>query len=103
MVDRDVVAHLGGFADHHTSRVVDEQAGSDDRAGMDVDPGQDAGDLTERASGHFRTASPQPVADPVAPDRVHTWVGEHDLQRAGDGGIAVFCRLDVAPERGEHG
>src|SRR5580692_5219182 len=66
VVDRDIVAHLGGFADHHTSRVVDEHATSDDRAWMDVDPGQYSGDLAERAGGHFRTASPQPVADSVA-------------------------------------
>ena len=45
MEDRDVVAHLGGFADHHAGRVVDEQAGAEHRTGMDVDPGQDAGEL----------------------------------------------------------
>src|ERR1700677_3767286 len=39
VIDRDVVAHLGGFADHYTGRVVDEHAGPEGRTGMDVDPG----------------------------------------------------------------
>ena len=103
VINRDVVADLGGFADHHAGGVVDEQAGAQGRTGMDVDPGQDPGDLTERAGGHLRAASPQPMADSVTPNGMHAWVGEHDLQRAGDGGIAVFRRLDVAPERVEHG
>ncbi len=70
---------------------------------MDVYPGQDSGDLTERARGHLRAASPEPVADSVTPNGMHAWVGEHDLQGAGDGGIAVFGRLDVPPDGGEHG
>ena len=47
VIDRDVVADLGGFADHHTGRVVDEQPGAEYGARMDVDPGQNAGDLPE--------------------------------------------------------
>jgi len=59
---------------------------------MDVDAGQNAGDLPERARGHLRAAFPQPVADPVTPDGVHTRIGEDDLQRARDGGVALLGR-----------
>ncbi|MDT7732885.1 MAG: hypothetical protein QOE12_59 [Mycobacterium sp.] len=103
VVDGDVVAYLRRFADHHPRRVIDEQTLADDCAGVDVHAGQNSGDLTEGARSDLCAASPQPVTDPMAPDGVHARVGEHDLQRAGNGGITVLCRLDVAPESGEHG
>ena len=39
LVDRDVVADLGGLADHDEA-MVDEEVAADRRAGMDVDRGQ---------------------------------------------------------------
>src|SRR6202035_4660576 len=36
VVDRNVVAHLGGLADHHTGRVVDEHTGPEECAAIDV-------------------------------------------------------------------
>ena len=103
VINRDVVADLRGFADHHAGRVVNEHAGAENGPGMDVDPGQDAGDLPDRARGHLRATFPQPVADPVSPDGVHARVGEDDLQGAGDGGIALLRRPYVVPDGREHG
>ena len=60
------------------------------------------------SSANVRAASlsaalPQPVADSVAPDRVHARVGEDDLQRGGVGRIALPGRPYVAPYRCQHG
>ena len=42
MVERAVVADFGGFADHHTHAVIDEEAPADLGARMDLDAGQKA-------------------------------------------------------------
>jgi hypothetical protein len=39
----------------------------------------------------------------MAPNRVHTGISEDDLQRAGDGGIALLRRPYVVADRFEHG
>ena len=54
VINRDVVTHLRGFADHHPGRMVDEQAGTENRGGMDFDPGQDAGEAGWGAAGSGR-------------------------------------------------
>jgi hypothetical protein len=51
LVHGHVAAHDGGFADHHAGRVVDEQPPPEQRAGMNVDAGVEAGHLRENARG----------------------------------------------------
>ncbi len=45
LVDRDVGADVRGFADHHAGRVIDEYAGGQRGGGMDVYPGEHAGEF----------------------------------------------------------
>ncbi len=45
LVEQNVVADLGGLADHHAHAVVDEAAPSDHGAGMDLDSGHRADEL----------------------------------------------------------
>ena len=47
LVDGDVVADLGGLADHDEA-VVDEEIAADLRAGMDVDRGQEAAEMVDQ-------------------------------------------------------
>ena len=70
---------------------------------MDLDAGQDAGELRKNPRGHSRAAIPQPVADPVAPNGMHAWVGEDDLQRGWDRRIPLLRRPDVLAYRRKHG
>jgi hypothetical protein len=45
MVERDIRADLGGLADDHTHAMVNEKAGTNDCARMDLDAGQVTGNL----------------------------------------------------------
>ena len=47
LVDRDVVADLGAFADH-AEAVVEEETLADLRTGMDVDPGQETREMVDQ-------------------------------------------------------
>ena len=50
LIERHVVADLGGLADHHAHAVVDEQAPADLGAGMDLDAGQDPPEMRDEAA-----------------------------------------------------
>src|SRR5919108_1968778 len=45
LVNRAAIADFGGLADDHAHAVVDEDAGADLGAGMDLDPGKPAPDM----------------------------------------------------------
>src|SRR5216683_8422488 len=61
MVERAVIADLGGFADHHAHAVVDEYAAPYGGPGMDLDSGQPAAPVREPAAQPSRPISPQRV------------------------------------------
>ena len=99
VVDHDVVADLGGLADDHAHAVVDEEPPADGRAGMDLDAGEEPGQLGDQPGREpQRRVSPQPVRQPVEPDRVQAGVGEEVLERTprrrvvGPGGVEVFLQ-----------
>ena len=49
LIERHVVADLGRLADHDAHPVVDEDALTERRPGMDLDAGQKAYELREKA------------------------------------------------------
>ena len=67
LVDRHVVADLGGLADHREA-VVDEQVAADLRARMDVDRGQPARGVVDHAGEEIELAIEQPVRRAVEAD-----------------------------------
>ena len=68
LVDGDVVADLGGLADHGEA-VVDEEVAADLGAGMDVDRGQEAREMVHQPRQEIELPVPQPVADAVKAER----------------------------------
>ena len=103
MIDRDVVADLGGFADHHAGRVVDEQPGPRMAPGWMstpvrirvISPSVRAATFAPRPHSQWLTRWPQIGVRP--------WIGEDDCSVLRDGGIAVLGRPYVVPEGREHG
>ena len=71
LIEGDVAADDGGFADDDAGGVVDEEAAAEQRAGMDVDAGEEAGDLRENARGETQVGAPERVArrDGTTPPR----------------------------------
>src|SRR5581483_7248244 len=63
LVDEDVVSDLGGLPHDDAHAVVDEDAPSDARAGVDLDPGQEARERRQEARRQPRPAQPQRVGD----------------------------------------
>ena len=62
LVERDVVADDRGLADDDAHAVIDEEAAADLRAGMNLDAGDQAGDLRQDA-GHKAPAMRSTASD----------------------------------------
>ncbi len=65
LVEGDVAADDGGFADDHAGGVIDEEPPAEQRAGMDIDAGEEAGDLREHAGRRRSLCAPERVGDAV--------------------------------------
>src|SRR5699024_3237457 len=61
VVEHDVIADLGGLADHYAHPVVDEEAPPDGGAGMDLDPRDRAGTLGDDQGRKPCPARPEPM------------------------------------------
>src|SRR3989442_1302900 len=62
---RDVRADLRRFADDHAHAAVDEEAGTELRRGMDLDPREEPGRVRDEAVAHSPRAWPELGAEPV--------------------------------------
>src|SRR5262249_34915468 len=102
VVQRAVVAELGGLADHHAHAVVDESAPADLRPRMDLDAGEEAraGRSKPRQPAQFH--APEGVRQAVDEQRVEARVAGDDLPGRAGGGVAVEHARDVFSDPGEH-
>ena len=86
LVDGHVVTNLGAFADH-AEPMVEEEALADLRAGMDVDAGQEAGEMIHQPREEEQPPFPQPVGGAVKRKRRDAGIEQHVPARA-RGGVA---------------
>ena len=77
LIDRAVVADLGGFADHHADAVIDEQALADRGAGMDVDRGQHPPDMRDKAAEKIPAVPPQPISGAMEQQDLEAGIAKH--------------------------
>ena len=80
LIDRAVVADLGGLADDDADAMIDEQAAADLRAGMDVDRRQDAPEMRHEPAREMPAAPPEPMAKPMEQQHLEPGVAEDDFE-----------------------
>ena len=98
LVDGDVVADLGGLADH-AEAVVEEEALADLRAGMDVDRGQEAREMIDQPREEIEPPLPQPVREAVQSKRPDARIEQHVPARTRRR-IARFDRIEIGDKPG---
>lgn len=99
VVQHHVIPDLGGLPDHHAHAVVDEEAPTDPRPGMDLHPGEGAHPLGEDQGRQLRAPPPQPVGEAMGPDRVQPRRGEQHGEVIGRRGVASVRRREILPDR----
>lgn len=103
VIQHDVVPDLRGFTDDHAHAVVDEETPTDRRTGMDLDSGEEPGELRKDPRRPFQCGHrPHPVRDTVRPDRVETGVHDRVLHIAARSGIVATRSLQVLTESTEN-
>jgi len=80
LVESDVAADDGGFADDNAGGVIDEEAAAEQRTGMDVDAGEEAGEPRKNTCGQAQLHLPEPVRNAVIPDGPQARIAEHELK-----------------------
>ena len=88
MIQRDVVADLGGLADHHTGAMIDEEAVPDGGGGMNVDIGQEAAEPRQQARREPPIGPPETMGDAMPDQRMYAGIGQQGFQLAAGGRIA---------------
>src|SRR3546814_3721295 len=69
---------------------------------MDVDRGQEAREVIDRAREQEQPRLEQPVRGPVQPQRPDAGI-KHDLPTRSRGGIARLDRIEITGQPAEHG
>ena len=85
MIDKAVIADLGGFADDYAHAVVDDEAAADLRAGVDLDAGSVAADLRDHTCKEHEIMLIAPVRAAMIEHGLHAGIQQQDLKR-------TFCR-----------
>jgi len=89
LVEEDVVAEFGGFADDDAHAVVDEEAAADGGAGVDFDASEHAGELADRAGQGSPACAVQSMGEAMQKDCVEARITQHDLEYAARGRVAA--------------
>ena len=103
LVHGHVAAHDGGFADDHAGGVVDEETPAEQRAGMNIDAGEEAADLREDARRQAQIVTPKPVRNAVNPHRPEPRIAEQNFKPRARGRIALHHGADVVANSGKQG
>ncbi len=102
LIQRDIVADLGGFADDDAHAMVNEEAPADGGAGVDLDAGHPAPEVGHQARQPFEVALPQGIAQAVQPDRVHAGVAGQHLEGVARRRVSMEYALDIFTQTFEH-
>jgi hypothetical protein len=95
VVERHVVADLGGLADHDAQPMVDEEPSADLGAGMDLDAGEEPSEVRQQPTEESPAAHPGAVRHPVPEHRVEARIGEHHLESRSGRRVACNQRVDL--------
>src|SRR5436190_11353546 len=82
LVQQNVVADDGGFADHHARAVINEEPAPDCRAGVNLDLREEAADLREDTRQQRDVPAIESMGESVRQDSVESRIAEEDLDDA---------------------
>ena len=99
LVEPDVLTDDASLADHDARAVIDEEARSNARAGVDIDAGRLVSQLGDHSRNERHAQCVQLVRDAMVADGRHAYVREHRLVDAGRGRVTIERRARVAAEQ----
>lgn len=102
LINFDVIADLGCFADDDTGAVIDKDAMTDLCCRMDVDTGAIVDVFTHHARQDGNTELVKAMGEAVDGQCAHAGVAQDDLCIAFGGWIALVCGFEIAFQKGSY-
>src|SRR5690606_7227043 len=102
VIKRHVVADLRRLTDNDTHAMIDEKTPADLRAGMNLDAGEPAPQIGIHPRQPLVVTLPEPMRQPVEPDRMQPRIASHHFEGVARRGIAVEYALDIFAHAFEH-
>ena len=102
MIERHVVANLGGLANNHAHAMIDKETLADDGAGMNFDAREESANVRNETPDQLPIVDPGPMAQVIKLQRVETGVAEHDFGTRAHRGVAPEDNIDIGSNPLEH-
>ena len=80
VIHGNIIADFSGFTDDHSHTVINEELAADPGAGMNLDAGDEAGDLRSKSAEKEHVMRPEPVGDAMQPDGMQPRIAEEDFK-----------------------
>src|SRR5690554_6002524 len=95
VVERAIIADLGGLADNHAHAMVDEKTPADTRAGVDLDAGEPAREKRQKTCQPAQPALPQPMVHAMQKNRVEPRVAGHYFESVTRRRVALHYAANI--------
>jgi hypothetical protein len=95
LIEHDIVANDGGFADDDAETMIDEESAANLGGRVDFNASKKACPVGKQAGERRKAVAPQAMIQAVHPDSVEARVAEHDLDWAACGGIPLQDNLNI--------
>jgi hypothetical protein len=102
VIQRHIVADLGGLPDDHTHAVIDKKTPSYRRARMNLDAGQAPRDMRQKTRHPLQVCMPQGVRHAVEDTRVYARIAGQHLESAARRRVAFEHAGDIFSNVFEH-
>src|SRR5207248_2243966 len=102
LVEQDVVADFGGFADDDAGAVIDEEAPAYGGAGVNLDSGEESADLGDDAGNERHAPDIELMREAVSQNGMEPRVTEKDLEHAFGCRVLPEDRVDLFPDGSKH-
>ena len=103
MIEENIVAQFGRFADDYAHSVINEQPFADLGPGMNLNTSQKSCKLRDQPRGNKPAQSVQTMRDPMQHHCMQAGVAEKHLKCVLCGRIFALDGADVLPQRCKHG
>jgi hypothetical protein len=102
LINGDVITDFSGFTNNDAHAVVDKEAATDLRPGVNFDPGQPATEVRYQPRQPFQLVAPEHPGQTMNPDRMHPGVASQNFKSVTRRRVSMEYALDIFTQTLKH-
>ena len=102
LINQNVVANFGGFADYDAHAMIDKKTPADGGAWVNFDSGEKAGELRDHARHQRYVGLIELMGEPMEQDRMEPGIAQENLENALGGRVFAKYSVDLFPDCAKH-